>query len=102
VIPSSFKLWPLRHLYFGVSIEDIMGLMSGDFSSPQNGRMAMFFTKELVLAELGFWFGCLCESRIFIDKADFPIGRFSFLDSTCTRAGLVIVILVGVNAFQRT
>lgn len=81
---------------FGVSIEDIMGLMSGDFSSP-NGRMAMFFIQGIG-SGIGFWLAAYVISH-FIDKADLhweiQISRFNL-----TGAGLVLIITVGGMLFN--
>lgn len=81
---------------FGVSIEDIMGLMSGDFSAP-NGRMAMFFIQGIG-SGIGFWVAAYIISR-FIDKADLhwevQIPRF-----TWKGASLVLLISLGGMLFN--
>jgi len=81
---------------FGVSIEDIMGLMTGDFSSP-NGRMAMFFIQGIG-SGIGFWLAAYVIAH-FIDKADFhweiQLPRFNL-----TGASLVLVITVGGMLFN--
>jgi len=49
----------------GVSIEDIMGLMSGDFSLPQMGDGHVFFIQGLV-SGIDFGFGLpMCIAQFY-------------------------------------
>ncbi len=81
---------------FGISLEQILGLMSGDYSAP-NGRMAMFFIQGLG-AGLGFWIAAYLITR-FIDKADLhwevQLPRFNWIS-----VGLILVIAVGGMLFN--
>ena len=81
---------------FGVTVEDIVGLMSGDYSSP-NGRMAMFFIQGIG-SGIGFWLAAYVISH-FIDKADLhweiQLPRFNLQG-----AGLVLIIAVGGMLFN--
>lgn len=52
---------------FNISLEEIMGLMTGDYDVP-NGRMAMLFVQGLG-SGLGFWVAAWIITR-FIEKAD--------------------------------
>jgi hypothetical protein len=81
---------------FGVSIQDIVGLMSGDFSTP-NGRMAIFFIQGIG-SGIGFWLAAYVIAR-FIDKADFH-WEIQFPRFNLTGAGLVILITFGGMLFN--
>jgi len=78
----------LSPLLFGVSIPEIMGLMSGDFDVP-NGRMALYFIQGIG-SGVGFWVAGYIIYR-FIDQAnlrwELQFARFSWAG-----AGLVLVI----------
>jgi len=52
---------------YDVSIEDFMGLMTGDYDAP-NGRMALLFAQGIG-SGMGFWIAAWIISR-FIDKAE--------------------------------
>jgi uncharacterized protein len=86
----------LTPFLFGVSVPDIMGLMSGDFSPP-NGRMAMFFIQGIG-SGIGFWLAAYVIYH-FVDKADLhweiQLPRFHL-----TGAGLVLIITVGGMLFN--
>jgi len=81
---------------FNISIQEIMGLMTGDYS-PSNGRMAMFFVQG-VGSGLGFWVAAYVIMR-FIDKADLhweiQLPRFNLKG-----AGLVLLISIGGMFFN--
>lgn len=81
---------------FGVSIEDIMGLMSGDFSAP-NGRMAMFFIQGIG-SGIGFWLAAYVITN-FIDKADLH-WEIQFPRFNLKGAGLVVLIAFGGMLFN--
>lgn len=81
---------------FNISIQEIMGLMTGDYS-PNNGRMAMFFIQGIG-SGLGFWVAAYVIIR-FIDKAnlhwEIQMPRF-----TVKGAGLVLLISIGGMLFN--
>jgi membrane protease YdiL (CAAX protease family) len=81
---------------FNISIEEIMGLMTGDYS-PNNGRMAMFFVQGIG-SGIGFWVAAYVIMR-FIDKADLhwevQLPRFNIKG-----AGLVLLISLGGMLFN--
>lgn len=81
---------------FNISLEDIVGLMSGDYDVP-NGRMAMFLVQG-VGSGIGFWLAAWIISEK-IDKAnlrwDIQFSRFNL------RGGSVIVaITLGAMLFN--
>jgi len=81
---------------FDISMEGIIGLMSGDFSNPA-GRMAVFFVQGIG-SGLGFLVAAYVIIK-FIDKADLrwdlQIPRFNLKG-----AGLVILITGGAMLFN--
>ncbi|MDF2156859.1 CPBP family intramembrane glutamic endopeptidase [Algoriphagus sp. CAU 1675] len=81
---------------FNLSMEDILGLMSGDFSVP-NGRMAMLFIQGLG-SGIGFWVAAWVVIH-WIDKANLHWGlqlsRFK-----ADRMGLVLIITFGGMLFN--
>ncbi|MEP1955708.1 MAG: CPBP family intramembrane glutamic endopeptidase [Algoriphagus sp.] len=81
---------------FNISVEEIMGLMLGDYS-PQNGRMAMFFIQGIG-SGIGFWVAAYVVMH-YIDKADLhweiQLPRFNL-----TGAGLVLLISLGGMLFN--
>ncbi|SFA89968.1 CPBP family intramembrane glutamic endopeptidase [Algoriphagus aquimarinus] len=81
---------------FNISMEEIIGLMTGDYS-PSNGRMAMYFVQGIG-SGIGFWVAAYVIMR-FIDKADLhweiQLPRF-----TIKGAGLVLLITVGGMLFN--
>ncbi|PZX54736.1 hypothetical protein LV84_02890 [Algoriphagus ratkowskyi] len=81
---------------FNISIEEIMGLMTGDYS-PANGRMAMFFVQGIG-SGIGFWVAAYVIIR-FIDKANLhwniQMQRF-----TAKGAGLILLITLGGMLFN--
>ncbi|WBL42208.1 CPBP family intramembrane metalloprotease [Algoriphagus halophytocola] len=78
-------------LIFNVSIDEIVGLMSGDYSSP-NGRMAIYFIQGIG-SGIGFWVAAYVVMH-FIDQADLhwelQLSRFN-----PTGAGMVLLIALG-------
>ncbi len=86
----------LTPFLFGVSIDEIMGLMSGDFSAA-NGRMAMFFIQGIG-SGIGFWLAAYVIAH-YIDKADMhweiQLPRFNMKS-----AGLVLLITFGGMLFN--
>ncbi|WP_339707783.1 type II CAAX endopeptidase family protein [Algoriphagus aquimarinus] len=81
---------------FNISMEEIIGLMTGDYS-PSNGRMAMYFVQGIG-SGIGFWVAAYVIMR-FIDKADLhweiQLPRFNIKG-----AGLVLLITVGGMLFN--
>ncbi|WP_057939624.1 CPBP family intramembrane glutamic endopeptidase [Algoriphagus resistens] len=81
---------------FNISIEEIMALMTGDYS-PDNGRMAMLFVQGIG-SGIGFWVAAYVIMH-FIDKADLhweiQIPRFN-----AQGAGLVLLITLGGMLFN--
>lgn len=81
---------------FNISIEEIMGLMTGDYS-PDNGRMAMLFVQGIG-SGIGFWVAAYVIMH-FIDKADLhweiQVPRFN-----AQGAGLVLLITLGGMLFN--
>ncbi len=86
----------LAPILFNISIEEIMGLMTGDYS-PINGRMAMFFIQGIG-SGIGFWVAAYVIMH-FIDKADLhweiQLPRFNVKG-----AGLVLLITIGGMLFN--
>lgn len=81
---------------FNISIEEIMGLMTGDFS-PENGRIAMYFIQCLG-SGIGFWAAAYIIMR-FIDKADLHWDvQFSRVNGISL--GLVLLIAFGGMLFN--
>ncbi|GAA0879333.1 hypothetical protein GCM10009119_23010 [Algoriphagus jejuensis] len=66
ILLQGFALALIPTLY-NISLEDFLGLMTGDYSVP-NGRMAMFFVQGIG-SGIGFWVAAWIISR-FIDKAE--------------------------------
>ncbi|MEB2784676.1 CPBP family intramembrane glutamic endopeptidase [Algoriphagus persicinus] len=81
---------------FNISIQEIMGLMTGDYS-PTNGRMAMFFVQGIG-SGIGFWLAAYVIIR-FIDKADLH-WEIQLPKFTLKGAGLVLLITVGGMLFN--
>lgn len=83
-------------ILFNISMEEIIGLMTGDYS-PINGRMAMYFVQGIG-SGIGFWVAAYVIMR-FIDKADLhweiQLPRFNIKG-----AGLVLLITVGGMLFN--
>lgn len=81
---------------FNISIEEIVGMMTGDHSAP-NGRMAMFFIQGIG-SGIGFWVAAYVVMH-FIDRADLhweiQLPRFNALG-----AGLVLLIALGGMLFN--
>lgn len=81
---------------FNISMEEIIGLMTGDYS-PQNGRMAMYFVQGIG-SGIGFWVAAYVIMH-FIDKADLhweiQLPRFNLKG-----AGLVVLISIGGMLFN--
>ena len=81
---------------FNISMEEIIGLMTGDYSPP-NGRMAMYFVQGLG-SGIGFWVAAYVIMH-FIDKADLhweiQLSRFN-----AKGAGLVFLIAIGGMLFN--
>lgn len=86
----------LAPFLFNITIEEIMGLMTGDYSA-SNGRMAMFFVQGIG-SGIGFWLAAYVITH-FIDKADLhweiQLPRFNLKG-----AGLVLVISIGGMLFN--
>ena len=83
---------------FGITLEQIMGLMSGDFDVP-NGRMAMYFVQGLG-SGLGFLAAAYVIIR-WIDKADIK-WKLQLSRLNPKNLGLVLLITLGgmfFNAF---
>lgn len=81
---------------FNISLEEIMGLMTGDFTSP-NGRMAIYFVQG-VGAGVGFWVAAYIIYR-FIDKANLK-WEVQFSRFNLKGALIVIVITIGGMFFN--
>jgi hypothetical protein len=81
---------------FDISIEEIMGLMTGDLSPP-NGRMVMYFITG-VGSGIGFWVAAFVIMR-FIDKADLH-WELQFGRVTVIGVGLVLLIAIGGMLFN--
>ncbi|MEB2780233.1 CPBP family intramembrane glutamic endopeptidase [Algoriphagus sp. C2-6-M1] len=81
---------------FNISIQEIMGLMTGDYS-PTNGRMAMFFVQGIG-SGIGFWVAAYVIIRS-IDKADLH-WEIQLPKFTLKGAGLVLLITVGGMLFN--
>ena len=83
-------------MLFNISMEEIMGLMLGDYSHP-NGRMAMYFIQGIG-SGIGFWVAAYVI-MYFIDKADLhweiQLPRFN-----PAGAGLVLLIALGGMLFN--
>ncbi|REG84677.1 CPBP family intramembrane glutamic endopeptidase [Algoriphagus antarcticus] len=81
---------------FNISLEEIMGLMAGDYS-PNNGRMVLYFVTG-VGSGIGFWVAAYVIMH-FIDKADLhwqvQFSRFNVIG-----AGLVLLIAFGGMLFN--
>ncbi|WP_339867888.1 CPBP family intramembrane glutamic endopeptidase [uncultured Algoriphagus sp.] len=81
---------------FNITIEEIMGLMTGDYAA-NNGRMAMFFVQGIG-SGIGFWLAAYVITH-FIDNADLhweiQLPRFN-----AKGAGLVFLIAVGGMLFN--
>lgn len=81
---------------FNITLEEIMGLMMGDYS-PNNGRMAMFFIQGIG-SGIGFWVAAYVVMH-YIDKADLhweiQLPRFNGKG-----AGLVLLISMGGMLFN--
>lgn len=81
---------------FNISVEEIMGLMTGDYS-PENGRMALYFVQGL-----GSGIGFLAAAYViikFIDKASLQ-WKVQFQRFTLKGAGLVVLISLGGMLFN--
>lgn len=83
-------------ILFGISLEQIMGLMSGDFTIP-NGRMAMFFVQALG-SGIGFILAAWVVIR-WIDKANIK-WRLQMSRVDGRSIGLVILITFGGMLFN--
>lgn len=81
---------------FNISLEDIVGLMNGDYEVP-NGRMAMFLVQGIG-SGIGFWIAAWIISQK-IDKAnlrwDIQFARFNLKG-----ASVVLVITFGAMLFN--
>ncbi|SFU04375.1 hypothetical protein SAMN04489724_3571 [Algoriphagus locisalis] len=81
---------------FNITIEEIMGLITGDYS-PQNGRMAMFFVQGIG-SGIGLWVAAYVIMH-FIDKADLhwevQFSRFNLVG-----AGLVLLVCLAGMLFN--
>ncbi len=81
---------------FDITIQEIMGLMTGDFS-PANGRMAMFFIQG-VGSGIGFWVAAWIIYR-FVDRANLG-WRVQFARFNLKGAGVVFLLTVGGMLFN--
>lgn len=77
---------------FNISIEDIVGLMSGDYDVP-NGRMAMFIIQG-VGSGIGFWLAAWIISQK-IDKANF---RWNIQFSRFNLKGGIVMLAITFGA----
>lgn len=75
-------------MIFDVSVEEIVGLLSGDYSNP-NGRMAIYFIQGIG-SGIGFWVAAYVVMH-FIDRADL---RWEVQLSRFNLTGMGIVLLV--------
>ncbi|MEB2776666.1 CPBP family intramembrane glutamic endopeptidase [Algoriphagus sp. D3-2-R+10] len=86
----------LAPFLFNISIPEIMGLMTGDYS-PNNGRMAMFFIQGIG-SGIGFWVAAYVIMH-FVDRANLhwevQLPRFNGKG-----AGLVILLTIGGMLFN--
>lgn len=81
---------------FNITLEEIMGLMTGDYDVP-NGRMAMLFVQGLG-SGIGFWVAAWIITR-FIEKADlhWEIQRSRF---NVKNLGIAVAITLGAMFFN--
>ena len=86
----------LAPFLFNVTIPEIMGLMTGDYS-PTNGRMAMFFVQGIG-SGIGLWVAAYVIMH-FIDKADLH-WEIQFPRFNIAGAGLVILICLAGMLFN--
>lgn len=86
----------LAPFLFNVTIPEIMGLMTGDYS-PTNGRMAMFFVQGIG-SGIGLWVAAYVIMH-FIDKADLH-WEIQFPRFNIVGAGLVILICLAGMLFN--
>lgn len=73
---------------FDISVEEIMGLLTGDFSA-NNGRMILFFVQGIG-SGIGFWVAAYIIMH-FIDKANLH-WELQFSRFNANSAGLVLLI----------
>lgn len=81
---------------FNITLEEIMGLFSGDYDVP-NARLAMLFIQGIG-SGMGFWVAAWIITR-FIDKAElnWPVQRSRFNLSNLV---LIVVITMGAMFFN--
>jgi uncharacterized protein len=81
---------------FNITIEEILGLMTGNYEVP-NGRMAMYFVQGIG-SGIGFWVAAWIITR-FIEKADL---RWDIQQSrfTVKNLGVVLAITLGAMFFN--